>query len=116
MGEDAKRGRIYIPLEDLAKFNYTEQDFFKGVVDERWRALMRFQIDRARQFYTTSDQGITYLTSDARWPVWAASMLYGQILEVIERNDYDVFSQRAYVPQWKKLRTLPVAWMRSQVL
>jgi phytoene synthase len=116
VGEDAKRGRIYIPLEDLAKFNYTEQDFFKGVVDERWRALMRFQIDRARQFYTTSDQGITYLASDARWPVWAASMLYGQILEAIERNDYDVFSQRAYVPQWKKLRTLPIAWMRSQVL
>ena len=116
VGEDAKRGRIYIPLEDLAKFNYTEQDFFKGVVDDRWRALMRFQIDRARQFYTTSDEGITYLASDARWPVWAASMLYGQILEVIERNDYDVFSQRAYVPQWKKLRTLPLAWMRSQVL
>ncbi|MEH1789610.1 15-cis-phytoene synthase CrtB [Nostoc sp.] len=116
VGEDAKRGRIYIPLEDLAKFNYTEQDFFKGVVDDRWRALMRFQIDRARQFYTTSDQGITYLASDARWPVWAASMLYGQILEVIERNDYDVFSQRAYVPQWKKLGTLPIAWMRSQVL
>ena len=116
VGEDAKRGRIYIPLEDLAKFNYTEQDFFKGVVDDRWRALMRFQIERARQFYSTSDQGITCLASDARWPVWAASMLYGQILEVIERNNYDVFSQRAYVPQWKKLRTLPVAWMRSQVL
>jgi phytoene synthase len=43
-------------------------------------------------------------------------MLYGQILDVIERNDYEVFSQRAYVPQWQKLRTLPVAWMRSQVL
>ncbi|MCM0590795.1 MAG: 15-cis-phytoene synthase CrtB [Gloeotrichia echinulata IR180] len=116
VGEDARRGRIYIPLEDLAKFNYTEQDFFQGVVDDRWRALMRFQIDRARQFYLEAERGITCLTPDARWPVWAASMLYGQILDVIERNNYDVFSQRAYVPQWKKLRTLPLAWMRSQVL
>ncbi|AFY50458.1 phytoene/squalene synthetase [Nostoc sp. PCC 7524] len=116
VGEDARRGRIYIPLEDLARFNYTEQDFFNGVVDERWRALMRFQIDRARQFYIKADKGITYLAPDARWPVWAASMLYGQILDAIERNDYNVFNQRAYVPQWKKLRTLPIAWMRSQVL
>ncbi|HIK08440.1 MAG TPA: phytoene synthase [Trichormus sp. M33_DOE_039] len=116
VGEDARRGRIYLPLEDLAKFNYTEQDFFNGVVDDRWRALMRFQIERARQFYTKAEQGITYLAPDARWPVWAASMLYGQILDVIERNDYNVFNQRAYVPQLQKLCTLPIAWMRSQVL
>ena len=48
VGEDARRGRIYIPLEELALFNYTEDDLFKGVVDERWRSLMRFQIQRAR--------------------------------------------------------------------
>ncbi|MBD2435640.1 15-cis-phytoene synthase CrtB [Nostoc sp. FACHB-110] len=116
VGEDTRRGRIYIPLEDLARFNYTEQEFFQSVVDDRWRALMQFQIDRARQFYTKAEQGITHLAPDARWPVWAASMLYGQILDAIERNDYDVFSQRAYVPQLKKLSTLPLAWMRSQVL
>jgi phytoene synthase len=116
VGEDSKRGRIYIPLEDLAKFNYSEEDFFKGVVDDRWRNLMRFEIARAREFYTQADKGISYLAPDARWPVWAASMLYGQILNVIERNDYQVFSQRAYVPQWQKFRTLPAAWMRSQVL
>ncbi|WP_427158386.1 15-cis-phytoene synthase CrtB [Aliinostoc sp. HNIBRCY26] len=116
VGEDARRGRIYLPLEDLARFNYTEQDFFKGVVDDRWRALMRFQIERARQFYTKAEQGIAHLAPDARWPVWAASMLYGQILDVIERNDYNVFNQRAYVPQLQKLCTLPIAWMRSQVL
>ncbi|MGH1394963.1 MAG: 15-cis-phytoene synthase CrtB [Trichormus sp.] len=116
VGEDARRGRIYLPLEDLARFDYTEQDFFNGVVDDRWRALMRFQIDRARQFYTKAEQGITHLAPDARWPVWAASMLYGQILDVIERNDYNVFNQRAYVPQLQKLCTLPIAWMRSQVL
>jgi phytoene synthase len=100
----------------LAKFNYTEEECIHGVVDERWRSLMRFQIDRARKFYIQADKGISYLAADARWPVWSASMLYEQILEVIERNDYDVFSQRAYVPQWKKLSTLPAAWMRSQVL
>jgi phytoene synthase len=116
VGEDASRGRIYIPLEDLAKFNYSEQDFCKQVVDERWRSLMRFEIDRARHFYNKAIKGVSYLEPDARWPVWSASMLYGQILDVIEQNNYRVFSQRAYVPQWKQLVTLPVAWIRAQVL
>jgi len=116
VGEDARRGRIYIPLEDLARFNYTEQDLMKGVIDERWRSLMRFQIARAEQFYRKAERGISYLSSDARLPVWAALMHYSGILKVIERNDYDVFNRRAYVPQWRKLSSLPVAWMRSQVL
>jgi 15-cis-phytoene synthase len=116
VGEDARRGRIYIPQEDLARFNYTEQDLLKGVVDERWRSLMRFQIARARQYYIKAEKGISHLSPDARLPVWASLMHYSRILSVIERNNYDVFSQRAYVPQWKKLSSLPVAWLRSQVL
>jgi phytoene synthase len=116
VGEDAQRGRIYIPLEDLARFNYTEQDLFKGVVDDRWRELMQFQIQRTRQFYAKAEKGITYLSADARWPIWVARMSYSQIMEQIERNQYDVFRQRAYVRRLQKLRNLPVAWLRSQVL
>lgn len=116
VGEDARRGRIYIPLEDLKKFSYSPEELLQGVLDDRWRSLMRFQIKRAREFYTKADRGISYLAQDARWPVWAASMLYGKILDVIERNDYQVFNQRAYVPQLQKISTLPLAWMRSQVL
>ena len=116
VGEDARRGRIYLPLEELALFNYTEEDLLKGVVDDRWRELMRFQIQRARKFYVEAERGISYLSADARWPVWAALMLYQRILDVIERNDYDVFSQRAYVRTPGKLVCLPSAWLRAQVL
>ena len=116
MGEDARRGRIYLPLEDLAKFNYTEQDLFKGVVDDRWRELMQFQIRRTREVYAKAEKGISYLARDARLPVWTALILYSQILDKIERNQYDVFRQRAYVPNLQKLRSLPKAWLRSQVL
>lgn len=116
VGEDARRGRIYIPLEDLERFNYTEQDLFKGVVDERWRTLMGFQIARTRQFYALAEKGISHLSADARLPVWAALMHYSRILKVIECNNYDVFNRRAYVPKLQKLRTLPVAWLRAQVL
>lgn len=116
VGEDARRGRIYVPLEDLALFNYTEADLMNQVVDERWRELMRFQIQRARNVYTSAESGISTLSPDARFPVWAALMLYSGILNVIEQNDYDVFRKRAYVPAYKKLLYLPIARLRSAVL
>lgn len=116
VGEDARRGRIYLPMEDLALFDYTEEDLLKGVIDERWRSLMQFQIQRARKFYAEAESGICRLNPDARWPVWTALMLYRQILDVIERNQYDVFTRRAYVPGFRKLLTVASARVRAEVL
>lgn len=116
VGEDARRGRIYLPQEDLALFNYTEADLFNGVVDERWCELMRFEIQRARKFFATAEKGIHQLSPDARFPVWSALMLYRKILDVIEENQYDVFNKRAYVPGWRKLVCLPIARLRAEVL
>lgn len=113
VGEDARRGRIYLPLEDLTAFDYTEADLFNGVVDDRWRAFMKFQIRRARQYFAQAESGIGTLQKDARWPVWSALVLYRQILDVIEQNQYDVFTRRAYVPSRRKLMSLPLAWLKS---
>ncbi len=115
VGEDARRGRIYLPLEDLALFNYTEQDLFNGVIDHRWRALMQFEIQRARKFYLDAERGIRHLSPDARWPVWSALVLYQMILDVIEENDYDVFNRRAFVPALRKLRAVPGTLIRSRL-
>jgi phytoene synthase len=116
VGEDARRGRIYLPLEDLALFDYTEADLMNGVIDDRWRALMQFEIQRARKFYQEAEKGISQLSPDARWPVWAAQVLYSKILNVIERNGYDVFNKRAYVPTVEKLMCLPGTLVRSRML
>lgn len=115
VGEDARRDRIYLPLEDLALFDYTEEDLFNGVIDDRWRALMRFQIQRSLKYYQEAESGIGRLHPDARWPVWSALMLYRKILEVIVENDYDVFNRRAFVPRTRKLLCLPQALIRARV-
>lgn len=116
VGEDAQRGRIYLPLEDLELFNYTEKDLFNGVIDDRWRGLIRFQIQRSRKYYDLAEKGIRALNRDSRWPVWASLMLYQAILDVIEANQYDVFTKRAFVPKLQKMLYLPVAWLRAQAL
>lgn len=115
VGEDAERGRIYLPLDELALFNYTEQELIDRVVNDNWRALMQFQIQRARKYYQQAEAGIGRLSPDVRWPVWAALLLYQQILDSIEQNDYDVFNYRAYVSTPKKIWCLPGSLIRSQV-
>lgn len=116
VGEDARRGRIYLPLEDLARFDYREEELMQGVIDDRWKALMHYQIQRARQYYAEAEAGISRLSPDARWPVWSALDLYRNILTVIEKNQFDVFTKRAYVPSLQKLACLPGALIKARVL
>ena len=116
VGEDLQRDRIYLPIEDLQAFDYTEQDLIAGVIDERWKAIMKFQIKRARAYYRQAESGIRYLIRDSRLPVWASLMLYQGILSEIEANNYDVFNKRAFVSKPKKTLSLPIAWLRAQVL
>jgi len=116
IGEDAQRGRIYLPLEDLERFQYTEAELLQGVINQRWCNLMQFEIKRARHYYQSAEKGIKALNRDSRWPVWASLMLYQGILDVIENNQYDVFNKRAYVPSFNKIFYLPIAWLRAQVL
>jgi 15-cis-phytoene synthase len=103
IGEDWRRGRVYLPLEDLAQFGYTERDLASGVVDERFVGLMRFEIKRARRLYEVADEGMGYIPRGRRFPVIVARELYAAILDRIEAQRYDVFSRRAQVSRPAKL-------------
>ncbi len=82
-------------------------------VDDRWRAFMKFQIARAREYFTQAEIGASQLDPHSRWPVWASLVLYRQILDSIEANDYDNFSRRAYVSKLRKFMSLPEAYFKS---
>ncbi|MBE2221150.1 MAG: squalene/phytoene synthase family protein [Anaerolineae bacterium] len=114
VGEDWRRGRLYLPREELAAFGLTEADVAAGIVTEKWRDFMRFQIERTRQLYAESWHGIMMLHKDGRFAIAAAAGLYRGILNSIEDNDYDVFSHRAHVTTWGKLRMLPNLWWHSR--
>ncbi|MCP9772540.1 phytoene synthase [Synechococcus sp. Tobar12-5m-g] len=115
VGEDRSRGRIYLPQEDLRRFGYSEAELMAGTVNDNWRALMAFQLQRARQWFGRSEAGVRWLAADARWPVWASLRLYRGILDVIERHDYDVFSRRAFVPTGYKFLDLPCSYLIAQL-
>jgi 15-cis-phytoene synthase len=103
VGEDWRRGRVYLPVEDLERFGCTEHDLASCIVDERFVSLMRYEIDRARKLYEVADEGMRFIPRGRRFPVVVARELYAAILDRIEAQDYDVFSRRAQVSRPGKL-------------
>jgi len=115
VGEDRHRGRIYLPLADIEKFNYSEEELLKGKINKQWKELMNFQLTRAREWFQKSEDGIKWLSSDARWPVWTSLRLYRGILDSIERLDYDVFNNRAFVKNSVKALEIPISFLISRI-
>ncbi len=115
VGEDRHRGRIYLPQADIEKFNYSEEELLKGKINKQWKALMNFQLTRAREWFQKSEDGIKWLSSDARWPVWTSLRLYRGILNSIERLDYDVFNNRAFVKNSVKALEIPISFLISRI-
>ncbi len=110
VGVDWQADRLYLPQDELARFGVTEAGIAGGRVDARWRAFMRFQIARVRDLYAAAEPGVALLAPEGRFAIAAAAGLYQGILADIEANDFDVFSRRAHIGTWAKLRRLPHIW------
>jgi len=110
VGEDRVRQRIYIPQEDLRAFNVSEASLLKGIKDEKYVALLKFQIERARKWYQVAAEGIPMLAEDARLPVRASLDMYSTILDKIEANNYDNFNKRAYTSKFEKFLLVCKSW------
>jgi phytoene synthase len=107
VGEDARMGRIYLPLSELRQFGYTEDDLLQGRLTQSFFALMNFEIERARFLYGEAEKGIPLLEPDTRFTVLLAARLYARILDEIESNAYDVYTRRAHLSLAAKLRAAP---------
>lgn len=107
VGEDACRGRVYLPLTDLRQFDLTPDDILAGIHDERLESLLRFEIARAHSLYDEALPGIALLSPMARPAVGAAALLYRAILHEIRLIGFRVHTVRAHTPGWRKAWMLP---------
>jgi 15-cis-phytoene synthase len=112
VGEDFKKGFLYLPQSELIEFGLTEENISDATVNDDWREFMRFQIARSRQLYSDAQPGVRLLEREGRLAILAASDFYQGILEDIEKNDYDVFNRRASLSAWGKLQRLPSLWWK----
>ena len=97
VGDDLRRGRIYLPQESLAMFGVDEARLRRGVVDDAIRSLLAWEIERARRLYAGARPGIRLVDPTSRDCLTTAWTLYREILDEVEANDYDVFTERARV-------------------
>jgi phytoene synthase len=97
VGEDARRGRCYLPEEDFARFGLARAEVLRGLpaTDMRWRSLMTFEIARARSLYACAMPGIALLAPDSQRCASACAIGYSGILGAIESIGYDSFASRA---------------------
>lgn len=113
IGEDAQRGRCYLPEEDLAMFGLTPHDVLSNPhlpADERWRPLMAFEVGRARALYEAALPGIALLSHDAHRCARACANGYAGILGAIEAQGYDTITSRARLGRVARMHVLWDAW------
>jgi len=107
--EDALRGRLYLPLEDLAQFGLAARDLPPEAGDRRVRDLMAFEA-----FYASARQLANYLDPCGRPVLEIMLAIYGGLLDEIERRDFDVFSRRVELGRFKKWCAVARAFARAK--
>jgi len=114
VGEDLERGRVYLPLDELAQFGVTRADLEARVLTPAIRQALAFQVQRVRELEERSRPGVAMLAPSSRDCIEAARVLYCGIVDEVERNDYDVFDRRATVPLTRRLAVAVPAWRRAR--
>jgi phytoene synthase len=102
--EDLQRNRVYLPLEDLRRFGYTEDEMRNKVVNEHFCALMAFEVERARTYYAEARPLLELIERDSRPTLWAMLESYQTILRRIEQRGYDVLCERVRLQVGDKWR------------
>jgi phytoene synthase len=110
--EDAQAGRIYLPLEDLERFEYPPEQLRAGVSNPQFLNLMRFEIERAREYYDRADGLIEMVEPESRPALWTLISIYRGILSRIESSGADAFSRAAALSRREKIEVLLQATAR----
>ncbi|MES2921058.1 MAG: squalene/phytoene synthase family protein [Verrucomicrobiota bacterium] len=107
IGEDLANGqRIYLPLEDLARFQYTEQDLASQVRDERFLGLMAFEAARAEEYFQQAEAALPAADRGALVPARIMGEIYHLLLERMRDDRFQVFEKRYRISKARKLAIL----------
>ena len=113
IGEDIDRGRIYMPLDELARYGVNEEMLLRREMTPEIVEAIKFQIQRVRDLQDFAEAGIQYLDPISRPCIRAASELYCGIVDEIEANNYDIFTKRATTSTWRRLRVAGIAFIQT---
>jgi phytoene synthase len=116
VGEDLERGRVYLPLQELARFGVTRADLEARKLTPAIVEALKFQIERVRELEESSRAGIAMLSPVGQPCIETARILYCGIVDAVEDINYDVFNKRASVSLTKRLSVALPAWWHARSL
>lgn len=114
VAEDLRRGRVYLPQEDLDRFGVSRADLAPGPTPPQVVELLRFEIARTRALYATAQPGIELLHPSSRDCIRTALALYGGILDAVEKADHQVLDRRVAVPLPRRLAVAVPGLVRAR--
>ena len=113
VGEDLDRGRVYLPLDELATFGVTRSDLEKRILTPEIIDALKFNIARVRRLQLEAAPGIAMLDKTSRACMEAASELYCGIVDEVEAINYQIFTKRAKTSNWRRIKVAFPAWLRA---
>ena len=113
VGEDLERGRIYLPMDELAAFNIDREMLERRIVTPKLKLALKDQIERVRKLQSEANTGIKNLSPDSRPCIEAASELYCGIVDEVEEIDFQIFNKRAKTSTLRRIRVALPAWLRA---
>ena len=112
--EDLDMGRIYLPQDEMARFGYSEESLQAGVHNEAFIELLRFQAQRAREYFRSGFKLLPHLSPRSRACPAVLGVLYSRLLDRIEASDYDVLGQERFsLDKLEKARLTVQTWLGS---
>ncbi|RPI65178.1 MAG: squalene synthase HpnD [Ignavibacteriales bacterium] len=116
IGKDAKNGRIYLPQEDLIKFNYSEQEIMSLVYNDNFRDLMIYESSRAKQYFNSATANLDLDDKKTMFAARAMQHIYYKMLENIIAADYDVFNNEIKVSKFEKVGIALGVWAKYNLV
>jgi len=113
VGEDLERGRIYLPLDELKRFEITRSELEQRVITPNLIEALKYQIARVRRLQNHASSGIKFLEPESQPCIEAASELYCGIVDEVEKIDFQVFAKRAKTSTFRRIRVAIPAWAKA---
>jgi phytoene synthase len=110
--EDAAMDRVYIPQEDLTRFDIAPSELRAGKDIDRIRPLLAREADRAREFYRSADELISLINEDSQPALWVLVTIYRRLLEKIAQRGFDVFKEKIQLTTREKLVVLGKGFLK----
>ena len=114
--KDAEKGRIYLPQEDLRKFNYNENDLLNNTYNENFQKMMKYQVERARYYFDSATASLNLEDKKAMFAARAMQHIYYRMLNKIVDVDYDVYNKKINVSTFQKVGISLGVWVKYRLV